>query len=114
MGTDADDIERIAPTPWEALDDDEVLDAQNEPVCNCCIGRRTREESATINARIIACVNFCARVPTEVLEKATHSSAKCNRVPDDTGYLRQVAKTPVQNRHLGCPGPNGLRFKLND
>ena len=59
MGNDADDIERIAPTPWRPDPDyrGHFLDAKGDMVSRWAV-----------RDRIIACVNFCAGIKTEDLE----------------------------------------------
>jgi len=65
MGNDANDIDRIAPTPWTPCGKRQAEDANGLLVFTCS---GEMPQVAKRRDRIIACVNFCAGIKTEDLE----------------------------------------------
>ena len=80
MGNDANDIEQIAPTPWKPDPDyrGHFLDAKGDMVSRWAV-----------RDRIIACVNFCAEMPTQELEKLTRHGAVCRILRACIGELKE-------------------------
>ncbi len=82
---DTDDIQQIAPTPWKPSDDYHALirdvngSLLDMPKCR---------------DRIIACVNFCAGVPTKELNEATRQSVVCRILPPFTADIDTRPLTP--------------------
>ena len=115
------DIEQIAPTPWVGDDKfpNAVLDASGGFVCAGWVG-----EASQVNLcrdRIIACVNFCAGVPTEDLEEALRRGAALHEhwaskseVPDakpqppaDAGFAQVSALVKGLAQVSQLPGNGG-------
>ena len=90
MGNDANNIERIAPTPWSGTGSREIEDASGSPVAHCY----GEKPLVTLRRdRIIACVNFCALsgLQTRELETAIEVTARAKENPNDK-HARAVAR----------------------